>query len=118
MKRSEWVDHYVEKLSDKNFDMMSIQKELKGGGLDQKEINIIVRLVDNKRVLGVAKSASNKSANSLTGLGILVLGVGLLVTVGTFTGFIAQFKYFYVVAYGPMLIGLGLIISGLAKKRA
>ena len=44
--RKQRIDHYIQRLSDKNFEIYDVRRELEQQKVDEEEIKIIVRAVD------------------------------------------------------------------------
>jgi hypothetical protein len=102
----------------KKLDGMSfsdIRKQLVFKGLSDEQIKVVIRSIDNKIIHG-AVSKSNKSiANQFIYMGLSVTGLGLLITIGTYTGFISMGNS-YLLCYGPILGGLGILAMGFNKR--
>ena len=45
--RKQRIDHYIQRLSDKNFEIYDVRRELEQQNVDEEEIKIIVRAVDD-----------------------------------------------------------------------
>ena len=111
MSRAGLVDYYLKESLKPDFEIDQIRKELEPKGVSEDDIQAIVRLVDNdiqRRELN--KSSRNKSKEYI-GVGALLTIVGLVITIGTYTGTIAMGNSFLLM-YGPIIVGLSLMIGG------
>jgi hypothetical protein len=116
MDRAKIVDHYLSKVNDKDFSVFDVRKELERNNVDEQEIKVIVRLVDNelqRRITG--KSAVNKS-KEIMWFGGVITTAGLILTIGTYTGAMEMGDHF-LLAYGPILGGLSILFYGMGKRR-
>ena len=116
MTRAQYVDHFIAKSKESGFEFSNIRKELEAQNVEPDEIKIIVRLVDNAVQQEVLKGSNNLKGKELVyGGGALAL-FGAIMTIGTYTGVI-DFGNVYVIAWGPILAGGGMLLTGLAKQR-
>ena len=104
---NELSDYYFDKKVE-GMDFSEIRKELKVKGLDDADIKIVVRDIDNKLLSGIRKKQDRSSTNASMVLGICLVVGGVIVTIGTYTGWINMGDYF-ILAYGPILGGLSMI---------
>lgn len=116
MNRAKIVNHYLEKTVDQNFTILDVRQELEKGGIDEEEIRIIVRLVDNELQRRIVNSAQGDKAVGLVWLGGVLTAVGLIYTIGTYFGLIEMGSYF-LLAYGPILGGISILLYGLGRRR-
>lgn len=84
--------------------------------MDDEEIGLIVRVVDNEIQRRLNLNEENKKAAILIWFGGAICGLGLLVTIGTYTGLINTGRSF-IIAFGPILGGLSLLLFGVATRR-
>jgi hypothetical protein len=74
-------------------------------------------MLDNELHRQAFDKVNQSSRINLMGLGLVLVGIGLVVTVGTFTGLIPSGNSF-ILAYGPILGGISISVSAyLSKKR-
>jgi hypothetical protein len=114
--RAKIVDFYLQKISDTGFEISEVRKDLERNNFDNEEIKVIVRLVDNELQRRLLKSANNEKAKGLVFTGAVITLVGIAITFGTYTGLIDMGNSF-LIAYGPILAGLSILFTGLAKRR-
>jgi len=115
MNRAQIVDHYLDKLSRPGFEFYQVRAELESNHVDEEEIKIIVWLVDNEIQRRVKTQDSNYLPNALIWIGTIITAFGAIITIGTYTGVINTGNRF-IIAYGPFLAGLSILVSGLAKR--
>ena len=101
---------------DKDFEISEVRKDLEKNNFEEEEIKTIVRLVDNALQRKLQIVTNNKKANDLIYIGAITTLVGVIITVGTYTGLISMGNS-YLIVYGPFLGGLSILLMGLAKKR-
>ncbi|MEQ9304280.1 MAG: hypothetical protein RJQ14_10225 [Marinoscillum sp.] len=116
MSRAKLIDYYIAESRNPNFQIDQIRKDLEKKGIADKEIKVIVRLVDNAiQNAALHKTTRNRSNELLIAGGVLTL-IGAGITVGTYTGLINMGDSFLVV-YGPFLGGASMVLGGLTRKR-
>ena len=116
MTRAEFIDYYIEKSLDPEFELDIIRKELELKNIDKDEIAIIVRIVDNDIHARVLEKSSNSKASELIWIGAFLTIAGAGLTIGTFLGFIDTGNNF-VIAYGPFFGGISTLVLGLSQRR-
>jgi hypothetical protein len=114
--RAKIVDFYIGKVGNKDFDILQVRKELEKNNVDEEEIKIIVRLVDNEMQRRLIHGENNTDNNHIIWMGGILTAIGLFITVGTYIGFIDMGNSF-VFAYGPLFTGAAILLGGLAYKR-
>jgi hypothetical protein len=117
VSRAKLIDYYLDKLSQPGFEFHQIRQELEANNVDEEEIKIIVRLVDNEVQRKLATRNASAGANQIIVTGAVISAIGALVTVGTYTGIINTGNYF-IIAYGPFFAGLSILVAGLARRRS
>jgi len=91
-----------------------IRKALESKNIEEAQIKAIIRTIDNK-VLGEATEKSkNLKAKEIIYLGLFITVVGIFITIATYTGMINMGDSF-LLAYGPILGGIAILLTGLAK---
>jgi hypothetical protein len=113
--RAKIVDFYLQKLSDKNFEISDVRKDLEKNSFDEAEIRIIVRLVDNELQRRLFIDSHNRKSFDLVYIGAILTFLGAGFTIATYTGLINMGDSF-LIAYGPFLGGLSILMTGLAKR--
>ncbi|MBL4587255.1 MAG: hypothetical protein JKX84_09405 [Flavobacteriales bacterium] len=116
MTRAEYINHFIAKSKDPKFEFSSVRKELEAQKVDPEEIKIIVRSVDNVVQYEAIKETNNLKGKEVIYSGAALLTFGLFMTVGNYTGFI-DFGNVYVIAWGPVLAGGGMIFAGLSQQQ-
>ena len=114
--RAKIIDHYVEKSKEPGFQIDQVRKELEANNVDEEEIRIVMRLVDNEIQRGLSKKANNLKMNELIIVGAVLTLFGAGMTIATFFGIIGAGNSF-ILAYGPFFGGVALLLSGVAKRR-
>ncbi|HEX5168089.1 MAG TPA: hypothetical protein VFW11_02875 [Cyclobacteriaceae bacterium] len=116
MDRAKIVDFYLQKLENKDFEIYQVREELVKNNIDEDEIKIIVKLVDNELQQRLRANAVGESSNELVWIGSILTAVGAGVTIATYTGAIDMGNSF-LLTYGPFLGGLSILFGGIAKKK-
>lgn len=116
MDRAKIVDYYIEKINDKDFNILIVRQELEKNNVDEQEIKIIVRLVDNEMQRRLTTKATNDNSKELVWFGGIIAAAGLIFTIGTYSGIIKMGNHF-LLAYGPILGGLSILFYGLGKRK-
>jgi hypothetical protein len=116
MERAKIVDHFLAKVSEKDFNIYEVRQELEKHNFEEAEIKQIVRIVDNElQKIHLIKS-HNKKANDLMWVGGILTAIGAGVTLGTYTGLLPMGNSF-LITYGPFLGGLSIFFGAMAKKQ-
>ena len=116
MDRAKLVDFFMAKIHDKDFEIYQVRQELEKHNIDEEEIKVIVRIVDNAHQRLSLTKAGNSKANELIWIGLVITIVGAGITMATYLGVINMGNSF-LIAYGPFFGGLGILFAGLAKKK-
>ncbi|MCU0382828.1 MAG: hypothetical protein MUF68_02065 [Cyclobacteriaceae bacterium] len=114
--RAKIVDFYLAKIGQKDFDILQVRKELEKNNIDEEEIKVIVKLVDNEMQRRLIHQENDADNNHVIWVGGILTAIGLFITVGTYIGFIDMGNSF-VFAYGPLFTGAAILLGGLAYKR-
>lgn len=93
-----------------------IRRLLKEKQLDEETIAVIIRNIDKQVLRDEGLKHQRQKARELIGIGLFIVAAGLVVTVGTYTGFI-KMGHSFMLAHGPVLGGLGVFFAGLGKYR-
>ena len=115
-ERNRVVAFYLKKLEEKNFDISQVRRDLEKENYDENEIKVIVKLVDNEIQRKLFESANNSKLTDLIKLGVVLTLIGSAITIGTFLGLVSMGDSF-LIAYGPIVAGVSLIVSGWAGKK-
>ena len=116
MDRVKIVDYYLQKVNDTDFTILDIRRELEKNNVDEQEIRTIVRLVDNELQMRLVQKSTGDKSKELVWFGGIITALGLIVTIGTYTGVIRMGNS-YLLAYGPILSGLAILFYGLGKRK-
>ncbi|MBU0489244.1 MAG: hypothetical protein KKD31_14960 [Bacteroidetes bacterium] len=100
----------------KGMEYSEIRKTLASKNLDEDRIKDLIRHIDNQIIKDELLKTKNRKAFELIIAGSVVSVVGLAITIGTFLGVINMGDSF-LLAYGPILGGLGMLFAGLGKYR-
>ncbi len=116
MSRARIIDHYLKKINDEGFDVYQIRKELEKNEVDEEEIKIIVRLVDNELQRELTRKMDSNRTKPAILIGLILTTIGAGITIATYTGIIDMGNSFLIV-YGPFFGGLSILVGGLAKRK-
>ena len=112
--RAKTIDIYFEKVHSGEIEFSKLRKTLEEKNIEKSEINIIVPLIDRKLIRSAEIKADNEIGKNLFYGGIILAGVGLILTIGTLTGLI-NLKGIGIIAYGPIAGGFITTMVGKAK---
>uniref|UniRef100_UPI003216D0D1 hypothetical protein n=1 Tax=uncultured Draconibacterium sp. TaxID=1573823 RepID=UPI003216D0D1 len=112
---NEITEHFLnEKRNGKDFS--GIKKELVTYNLNEDEIKEVLKEID-RHIFHEEINAINKSgAYEIILIGLALIIVGLVITFGTLFGLFNTGSSF-IVMYGPIIGGAGILLSGLRKNR-
>lgn len=116
MNKSKIIEYYLNKLKTPGFEFHHIRQELQTNKVDEEEIRVIVRIIDNELQRQTLTKTVNNYSKELIWVGTIVTLLGAFITIGTYTGIINSGNS-YIIAYGPFLGGLSVLFAGLAKRR-
>ena len=112
---NELIEYFlIEKRKGMGFN--EIRKTLEEKKFEDDKIKIIIRNIDNQILREETIKSQNQKAKELIYIGLFITIAGLIVTIGTFTGIINMGNSF-LLAYGPILGGLGVLFTGLGKYK-
>ncbi len=109
------IQHFLEEKKN-GMDFSEIRKTLEQNGIEEDKIKIIIRDIDNKILREEQIKSNNQKARELIYIGLFFTIAGLFLTIGSYTGFIDLGNVF-VLAWGPVLGGLGTMFAGYGKLR-
>lgn len=116
MDRAKIVDQYLSKINNKDFSIFDVRQELEKNNVDEQEIRVIVRLVDNELQRRITSKSAGDKSKEIIWFGGIITAAGLLLTIGTYTGIIEMGNYF-LFAYGPILGGLSILFYGMGRRK-
>lgn len=103
--RAQTIKNFIDKITSGQMEFSYLRKALENQGIESDEINVIVREVDKRVIQSVKMKEINANGKNLFYGGLILAGVSLILTIGTFTGLI-NLKGFGILAYGPIAVGL------------
>ena len=106
-------EHYLEQKR-KGMDNSEIRTELRYKGLSSEELTKLVLAIDNRFLDGKKRRGKPDNRNYRSIVGLLLIILGSVVTIGTYTGFV-PINNTFIFAYGPILGGLAMIAA--SKRR-
>ena len=116
MDRQQRINHYINKLSDKGFEIYQVRRELEAQGIEEQEIKAIVRAVDEELQKRLLLNSQKDQSTGFIRYGLTLVAIGGLLLALSITKII-YFGEFIYIGYAPFFIGLGMIVVGLLKKR-
>ena len=108
------IDYFFKKIESNEIEFSSLRKRLETDGFDKDTINTIVRQVDKQLIRASEIRASHAKGKNLFYGGLLLAFVGVIITIGTYTGIIDMGNKF-LIAYGPVAVGLITALTGKTK---
>jgi hypothetical protein len=116
MDRKQRIDHYIQRLSDKNFEIYDVRRELEQQKVEEEEIKIIVRAVDTELQARLLKSANPDHTALFNRMGIILVLTALALGVGALVGIINA-GVFFIFAYGSFFSGISVLLFGIFKRK-
>jgi len=114
--RANTINAFVTAIANGEMQFSDVRKKLEQYDLEEGEVTVVVRQVDNEIQRKALIKSKNESGQSLFLLGLVLCVLGLVTTIGTYTGLIDLGNY-YVIAFGPILGGLGLVVKGRVEMK-
>ena len=90
---------------------IEIRKYLENKSVDKEEIAVIMRMVGNELERGAIKKVRNSYGKEVKLVGLFLFLTGMLLTAGTYFGIITTGNTI-IIAYGPVVGGLIMMVSG------
>ena len=116
MTASELVQYFVDKVQRGEITFDKIRSELTQRGIAEHEIKVIVRQVDEE--LQNQLLSGQTSYAQLIVVGVVVLLIGLVLTIGVHTGLFSLIRsYVLLFGYIPVVAGVSMIFVALRRKR-
>lgn len=116
MERAKIVDYYLQKINDKDFDLYDVRKEMEKNNVEEEEIKVIIRLLDNQIHRGLAQKSYRDKSKEMIGIGAVLTFVGAMITIGTYTGILNTGDSFLIV-YGPVIAGISIMVGGVSLRK-
>jgi hypothetical protein len=118
MTDDELVNDFVSRIEKGQITFDKIRPTLEERGLDEPRIKKIVWSVDDEIQKPLLTKSNSSSLDQVILFGIVLLIIGAGLTLGSLSGLISSGdKYLIVIAYGPFIGGLVLIVTGLRRKK-
>jgi len=110
------IDHYIQRLSDKNFEIYAVRRELEQQKVDEEEIKIIVRAVDAELQTRLLRSTNPDYTALFIRMGIILMLVGLALGLAAVVGMINA-GVFFIFPYGAFFSGISVLLFGMFKRK-
>lgn len=115
--RAQTIDQSFQSIQSGEIEFSQLRSSLEKAKLAPEEVSLVVRQVDKQiQQAAIYKARRAQGRNIYLG-GLIFSLLGLLVSVGTFLGLVGNGQYF-IVAYGPLLSGLGIAYYGRNQMRS
>ena len=115
MDRKQTIDHYIQRLADKKFEIYQVRTELEQQNFVEREIKIIVCAFDHEIQRRLHTRSSKDNAGEFIRFGVILMIIGGLITAASLTDLI-NIKKFLFITYGPFFVGLSMLLVGLFKR--
>ena len=116
MDRKQLIDHYLQRLTDKGFEIYDVRRELEKKNIEEEEIKIIVRAVDDELQARLLKSASADYAGVFIRMGIILILIGIALGLIMVFG-VVEPGDFFIFVYAAFFGGLSVLVIGLFKRK-
>ena len=116
MDRHERIDHYIKRLSDKNFVIYDVRRELEQQNVEENEIKQIVSAVDTELQARLLKTSNRDHSGAFIRIGIILISIGVALWFATLIG-VLNLGDFFIFVYGCFFGGLSVLLVGLFKKK-
>lgn len=115
MTKHEIIEHYYHEVKN-GMSFETVRNQLSQSNFSPEEIKFIIREIDNSLIYNDFKKQDKSSRNEFLRLGIFLTGLGLLITISTFFGIVNLGNQF-ILAYGPIIAGISVIIYSKSARR-
>lgn len=109
MDKGKLIDYCLEEARNGK-DFGTLRDELKAFNLEPKEIDQIIKYVDDNLLNNALQGAHKSHRREYLMVGWFLLIVGVLATILSYTGIIDMGDS-YLIVYGPIIAGIGLIVG-------
>ena len=106
-------EYFVKKKDGMSFS--HIRKDLEDKGLSNEQISVIIRSIDHKIITDEVSKSNKSIGKQMIFMGLVLTSLGLFITIATYSGFIDMGDQ-YLLSYGPIFGGIGLIAIGLNRR--
>jgi len=118
MSDEELVHEYAAKVSKGEITFDKVRPLLEQQGIDETRVTQIVRKVDDEIQAALLTQSTTSSLEKVIRFGIILIVFGVIVTLGSFAGFLSVGNgYMAVFGYGPIVAGLVMIVVGIRRKK-
>ena len=118
MTDDELINDFVSRIAKEEITFDKIRPLLEERGIDEVRIKQIVRKVDDEIQKSLLTKSNSSSADQVIWLGIVLLGIGAVLTIGSFAGLFSLGNgYAVIIAYCTLIGGLVVIVGGLRRKK-
>ena len=118
MTNKELTDYFVDRIQTGEITFDKVRKELEKYGLPAEDIKAIVQIVDDSVQRELISNSKKNFFDQLIIFGIAIAVIGFVLTIGSFVGLFASGKdYLVIIAYGPFVGGLSVIITAVRLKK-
>jgi hypothetical protein len=114
--RKQRIDHYIQRLSSKNFEIYDVRRELEQQKVDEEEIKIIVRAVDAELQARLLRTTNPDYTALFIRMGIILILIGLAFGLATAVGIING-GVFFIFTYGSFFGGVSILLIGMFKRK-
>jgi len=116
MDTKQRIDQYIQRLSDKNFEIYDVRRELEQQKVDEEEIKIIVRAVDAEIQARLLRTTNPDYTALFIRMGIILILIGLALGLATVVGIINA-GVFFMFTYGSFFGGISMLLIGMFKRK-
>lgn len=109
--RAEKIDQYKDAVLSGELELTQLRVKLEQDSVAEDEVSIIVRYMSDQLLREEERKATKAKGKNLMQGGYLLAFAGLFLTIASYSGWIDMGKY-YVVAYGPFLVGMLIVFRG------
>jgi hypothetical protein len=116
MSNEEFIDYFTKKVESGEMTFDQIRPALMRDGLQENDIKLIVRAVDDNLLNKLASSDLPLGKRFIV-LGIVLIIIGLIVTIASYSGlFRLGSSSIVIIAYGPIIIGIAMIFVVVRRR--
>jgi len=116
MDTKQRIDHYIQRLSDKKFEIYDVRRELEQQNVDEEEIKVIVRAVDAELQARLLRTTNPDYTALFIRMGIILILIGLALGLARVVGIINA-GVFFMFAYGSFFGGISMLLTGMFKRK-
>lgn len=117
MSDEELIHDFASKVSRGEITFDKVRPQLEQQGMDEVRIRQIVRRVDDEVQAALVTQSKSSSVDGVIRLGIMLIVIGGVVAIGSVAGLFSTANSVLVFAYGPIVAGVVLLVSGMRRKK-